>query len=487
MGARAGGPDAHARVFGRADPVGRKDGGSQVLAAGARYPNDATRPAGLERRDVARPQEPARLVWDNARGVWAIADLIDGKRIKRRTRHGRDARPKAEEELALHIAEQARLRRKALAAAPSHDDPANSNPRLVTVAAVLVFYGARMEGTSNAQNTGQHMAHLLRHMKGLTLAQVRGDVCRGYAEKRLAEPYTRPGWKKAKYPVESTVRRELVTLSAAINAWHAEYNLSSVPKIVKPAEAKGHADWLTEAEFARLLKAAQGYRWVSTDLATREPVWAPVEGIRTEPGEQLPRFLQVGFYSGTRSAAVLNLRWRKHRVAGFVDFPTVTLFREGPEAPESRKRQPPCRIHDRLLPLLKAWRDDDLAAGVARVVHRNGAAVKRISKGFRLAAIRACLDRRDIDGTYRVQDLAAGLDVDLPEEDEGYLPEEDEGDADALGWPTPHILRHTRATLMLRAGVPPVEVAEYLGMSLAMVLKRYGHTSSEYQKAAAAA
>lgn len=32
-----------------------------------------------------------------------------------------------------------------------------------------------------------------------------------------------------------------------------------------------------------------------------------------------------------------------------------------------------------------------------------------------------------------------------------------------------------------------MEVGEYLGMSLAMVLKVYGHTSSAYQKAAAAA
>jgi hypothetical protein len=35
--------------------------------------------------------------------------------------------------------------------------------------------------------------------------------------------------------------------------------------------------------------------------------------------------------------------------------------------------------------------------------------------------------------------------------------------------------------------VPVVEVADYLGMTPAMVLKVYGHTASEYQKRAAAA
>ncbi|WP_246691502.1 integrase [Methylobacterium sp. WL12] len=372
-------------------------------------------------------------------------------------------------------------------AAPDHDDPSNSNPRLISVAACLTFYGARMEGTKNAQLVGQHIVHLLRILKGTTLAGIRGSVCREYVAQRTAETYTKPGWKVSKKVQPATARRELGTLSAAINAWHREFNLSSVPVLELPAQGKAHADWLTEVEFERLLKAAQGFRWLSSDVATREPYWERIEGLRTEPGTQLERFLQIAFYSGTRSAAVLDLRWRKHRTAGYVDFPTVTLHREGPEAPASRKRQPPCRIHDRLLPLLKEWRDEDLAAGVSRVVHRNGATVKRVSKGFRMAAIRACLDRREIDGTYRVSDLAAGLAADLADEEEGYMPEEDEGDADELGWPTPHALRHTRATLMLRAGVTPVEVSEYLGMGLSMVLKVYGHTSSAYQKAAAAA
>jgi integrase len=372
-------------------------------------------------------------------------------------------------------------------AAPDHDDPANSNPRLISVAACLTFYGARMEGTKNAALVGQHIVNLLRHLKGMTLAGIRGSVCREYVSKRTSETYTKLGWKAAKPIKPATARRELGTLSAAINAWHREYNLSSVPVLELPKPGKGHPDWLTEVEFERLLKAAQGYRWLSSDVATREPYWTRIEGLRSEPGDHLQRFLHIAFYSGTRSAAVLDLRWRKHRVAGFVDFPTTTLFREGPEAPESRKRQPPCRIHDKLLPLLLEWREADLAAGVSRVVHRNGAVVKRVSKGFRMAAIRACLDRREIDGTYRVRDLAAGLAAEPTEEEEGYIAEEDEGDADEMGWPTPHVLRHTRATLMLRAGVPPVEVAEYLGMSLAMVLKVYGHTSSAYQKAAAAA
>ena len=52
---------------------------------------------------------------------------------------------------------------------------------------------------------------------------------------------------------------------------------------------------------------------------------------------------------------------------------------------------------------------------------------------------------------------------------------------------SPHILRHTRETLLLQAGVPPHEVSEYLGMPVKMVLEVYGHSHAEYQKRAAAA
>jgi hypothetical protein len=190
-----------------------------------------------------------------------------------------------------------------------------------------------------------------------------------------------------------------------------------------------------------LLKAAQGCRWVATDVATREPVWERVSGTRSEL--HLERFLQIAFYSRTRSAAVLDLRWRRHKTPGFIDFADVTLHGEGPQAQAqaSRKRQPLCRIHDKLLPLLQKWRDKDLEAAVARVVHFTGAEVKRVSKGFRLAAVWACLDRREIDGNLRVNDLTVALAEEESDEaielDEGYVEDKEADSQDELGWPSP--------------------------------------------------
>jgi integrase len=59
---------------------------------------------------------------------------------------------------------------------------------------------------------------------------------------------------------------------------------------------------------------------------------------------------------------------------------------------------------------------------------------------------------------------------------------------DAAGLPeyvTPHVLRHSRATHMMRAGVNPWDAANALGMSLEVLTKVYGHHHPDWQKDAA--
>ncbi|MFJ7437778.1 integrase [Methylorubrum thiocyanatum] len=426
---------------------------------------------------MARPRKPARLKLDTDRGVWTIHDGD----YKRRTAHGPGDRSAAEAELALYVIERDRRAEEEAVIIPSDDDPTNQDPRLVSIATCLAFYGQAKEGTSNASLTGHHIANLLRHWGGKTLAQVKAASCRAYVEARCKERWRPPGAKgEGKLVKAVTAGRELQTLGAAIGHWHREFTLHAKPVVTLPPAGKAHVDWLTEVEYARLLKVAQGWRWASSDLATREPNWerAPdtafVAAWKAKAGDtfvhddHLERFIEIGFYSGTRSGAILGLRWKRDRIDGWVDFNGVTLNRAGPEAPPSRKRQPPCRIHDRLLPRLLEWRKADMASGLAptHVVHERGASMDRVDGAFGRAAALAGLDRREIDGSWRVGN---------------------EDEDDDLGMPTPHILRHTRATLMLRAGVPPHEVGEYLGMTVKMVLETYGHTHSEYQKRAAAA
>lgn len=420
---------------------------------------------------MPRRKEPASLTWEADRGCWAVRYECakTGKRIRVRTAFGREDRRAAEAERSRIVAEQGRIADDLRTAVPDHDDPTNSNPKLVSVAAALAYYGGLQEGTPNAGLAGQHITNLLRHWAGKSLAQVRGNTCRSYVEARTLETYTKKGWTVVKAVSQSTAARELGTLSAAVNVWHAEYNLTSVPVVTKPSIDDAHNDWLTEREYVRLFKAAQGWAWTSTCLSTREPEWTRSPGWHTDEADtsdHLERFCEVAYRTGSRAADILGLGWTRALDHGWVDIPGMTIHRSGPKEAKTRKRAPPCRIPDRLYPRLLAWREADMAKGIDWVVHEHGKPLARLSKGFRGAAIRACLDRRDIDGSYRVGNADP---------------------ADDTGLPTPHVLRHTRATLMMRAGVPPHEVGEFLGMSLKMVLERYNHHHPEYQKLSAAA
>jgi integrase len=48
---------------------------------------------------------------------------------------------------------------------------------------------------------------------------------------------------------------------------------------------------------------------------------------------------------------------------------------------------------------------------------------------------------------------------------------------------TPHVLRHTAATWMMQSGTSPWEAAGYLGMTVEMLLERYGHHPDHFSGA----
>ncbi len=416
---------------------------------------------------MPRPRKPARLWFEEGRGVWCILDA--GKK-HRLDGVGLADRGEAEKRLARYVIERDRREAETQRIVPDAEDDSNSDPRLVDVATVLAFYMQAKEATTNAGLIAIHVTHLLRFWSGKRLSHVKGQTCRDYVTRRTAEGHRSPGAKASKAVSPATARRELETLSAAIGVWHGEFTLTARPKVTLPEKSQPHPDWLTEGEYARLHRTIRGERWIASDLATREPIW-----IRIDDGQpHLERFAEIAFATGTRSAAILSLGWEKALMNGYVDFGATTLHRAGPLEPKTRKRQPACRIPDSLLPKLAAWRDADRiekarvedAGGTwtDRIVRYRGSEIDRIDQAFGEAARAACLDRREIDGALRVGN---------PDP------------ADDLGWPTPHVLRHTRATLLLRAGVSPHDVGEFLGMSVKMVLETYGHHHVEYQRHAA--
>lgn len=110
---------------------------------------------------------------------------------------------------------------------------------------------------------------------------------------------------------------------------------------------------------------------------------------------------------------------------------------------ETKNRQPPVPIPPRLLPHLRRWR----AKGIVRqfVVEWNGAPLKSVKTAFKSAV------------------TLAGLD----------------------GQVTPHTLRHTAATWLMQAGVDKWEAAGFLGMTVEMLDRVYGHHHPNHLQQAA--
>jgi integrase len=112
-------------------------------------------------------------------------------------------------------------------------------------------------------------------------------------------------------------------------------------------------------------------------------------------------------------------------------------------AEDSRKRTPPVRLGKRILAHLRRWRRLD-GESVRYLCHYEGAKVGKLRRSFPQAAKRA-----------------------------------------GLSGVTPHTLRHTCATWMMHRGVPIFEAAGFLGMSVEMLARTYGHHHADYQKQAA--
>lgn len=151
----------------------------------------------------------------------------------------------------------------------------------------------------------------------------------------------------------------------------------------------------------------------------------------------LARFFLIGWYTGSRRSVITGLKW------SMVNLETGVMQRKERNAVQTKKRSPPLRIGNRLLAHLRRWKRLD--GKIHWIVHYRGAAISR-----------------PVNSWERVRR-------------ESGLP----------SYVVPHILRHSRATHMLKQGVPIWEAANALGMSVAVLASTYGHHAPDWQKDAA--
>lgn len=151
----------------------------------------------------------------------------------------------------------------------------------------------------------------------------------------------------------------------------------------------------------------------------------------------LARFFLIGWYTGSRRSVITGLKW------SMVNLETGIMQRKERGAVQTKKRSPPVKLGNRILAHLRRWRRMD-------------------STATHIVSFRGNEIRRPVRSWERIR-IAAGL----PE----YI--------------TPHILRHSRATHMLKQGVPLWEAANALGMSVQVMAAVYGHHAPDWQKDAA--
>jgi integrase len=260
------------------------------------------------------------------------------------------------------------------------------------------------------------------------LSEIRPELCAQYVAWRTAQKDARATVNVGRSIKPSTARRELVTLSASLGWCYRNHKLDRPIPVALPAVAEPRERYLKRQEVAALLWAALGF---------------DREGTRNQfrINRHLARFILVGLYTGTRHDAILSLQWQPNVVGGWFDIDAGILYRRPQDAIETNKKRTPAPIAPRLLPHLRRWRKHS----TQYVIEYDG---KPISSQLR----RAWNGARDL----------AGLSGDV----------------------TPHVLKHSCATLMLQAGVSTWRVARLLGTSEQVIQRTYGHHAIDDLRAA---
>ncbi len=248
------------------------------------------------------------------------------------------------------------------------------------------------------------------------LSDVAGETCRAYLKHRGNA---------------GGARRDLEDLRAAIGHHAAEGLHRGVVKVTLPKKGEPRDRWLTRSEAARLIWVC----WRAREHQTAR--YGAVKGEKVandkRPLRHLARFIVIGLYSGTRASAIASASPIAAPGNSFVDLERGIFYRLPQGQAPTNKRQPPMPVPPRLLAHMRRWKRLELFR--THFVEFNGVPVASVKTAFRRAV------------------KLAGL----------------EGKVSA------HTLRHTAATWLMQNGADRWQAAGYLGMSIEMLEKVYGH------------
>jgi len=306
----------------------------------------------------------------------------------------------------------------------------------IDVADLLAIYHAdKIDGHISPNDFEARIGRLNSFWGGRALSGVSTATCKEYAKSRGARA-SEQGWLHS-----SSARRDLEDLRAAINHHAAEGYHRAVIKVWLPEKPKRRERWLTRTEAAALLKALWRYREIQT-IHSGDRKGNPV-ATKRYPLRHVARFVLIGLYTGTRSAAIASASPTRAPGRSFVDLDRGIYYRLAQGKLETRKRQPPAAIPGRLLAHMRRW--VRLKIAKEYFVEWGGKPVKKVRKGFAHGVALANLSA--------------------------------EG-----GKVVPHTLRHTAATWLMQAGVDLWAASGFLGMTVDTLERNYGHHHPDHMK-----
>lgn len=342
-------------------------------------------------------------------------------------------------------------------------------------------------GVARHHELAQRVVALLEWWGERTLADVDTVSCAAYVASRVGTPWktharlgtgrdgkpARTGYSKPtreRVVTAGGARRELEDLRAAVNVALADNLTRDAVKVSLPPKGERRDRWLTRSDAARLLLRAWRKREVQTIASG--PRKGETYVMPRHPARHLARFILVGLRTGTRSGPICGASfvkevgkpWMELRTEHVVEersetvtvdgvvyerkveIPTVKrvaiFHRKALGAKEAEnKKAPTVRMPDSLVAHLWRWHH---VLGHRYVVEFEGRPVGSTKKSF----------------ANLVHECALGDDV------------------------VRHSLRHTAVTWGMQAGVPIWELAGYVGMSVEMIERHYGHHSSAHMEGA---
>jgi len=342
----------------------------------------------------------------------------------------------------------------------------------VLVAEVLDRYlASKVSTVSRGNELAQRVETLLLWWGEKSLDEIDSVSCAAYVASRVGTPWkthARAGLDRAGNPrgpdagpvrrghskpakqrvvTEGGARRELEDLRAAVNTAIGDGLTREIVKVTLPQKGEARDRWLTKSEAARLVRAAWHKREVQT---VHRGGRAGEQVVGRRCAQHLARFILVALQTGSRSGPICNASflpevgrpWVELRMVG--GRPTATFYRKALGAKEAKnKKAPTVPLPDKLAAMLWRWHHK---LGQRYVIEWRGEPVKTTRRAFANLAY----------------DLGFGDDV------------------------VRHSLRHTAVTWGMQEGIPIWELAGYVGMTVEMIERRYGHHSPEHMEGARA-